>query len=120
MQSKKLLRLCSEMFQRTLRKGIIFSSFQVTGDGFDSHRPLQKSWVRSGKILYKTFRRDSLRLGPNKSGVELMAELVERVFQICPSIPKDIDATALTTAMVQTFVPPETPEPIRKQFAFNC
>src|SRR5262249_38872395 len=80
----------------------------------------RKSWVRSGKILYKTFRRDSLRLGPNKSGVELMAELAERVFQICPSIPKDIDATALTTTMVQTFVPPETPDEIRKQFAFNC
>ncbi len=38
-QSKKSLRLCSKTFQKRLRKGSIFSSFQAEGDGFDSHRP---------------------------------------------------------------------------------
>ena len=40
--SIKWPRLCSKVFQDRKGKRSIFSSFQNSGRGFDSHRPLQK------------------------------------------------------------------------------
>jgi len=51
-------KVASIVFQSVPQKEkrSIFSSFQKSGVGFDSHRPLHKCWVRPGDIGNTLYR----------------------------------------------------------------
>ena len=55
-------KVASIVFQSVPQKEkrSIFSSFQKSGVGFDSHRPLHKCWVRPGDIGNSLYRRHGL------------------------------------------------------------